>query len=103
MARRRARSQNPKSIARSAMVSIGVFVLLGNLGRTEPRLSNLLCGAAGEVLALLPSVVVWAGGVIPDYAFAHQRLSECVLHLLLSLMPLSSWWLGDRMARGFKG
>jgi hypothetical protein len=90
MARRRTRSQNPESIARSAMVWIGVFVLLGNLGRTVPRLSDLLCDAAGEVLGLLPSVVVWAGGVIEDYAFAPQRLSECLLHLLLSLLPLFS-------------
>jgi hypothetical protein len=88
MARQRTRAQSLKSIAGAAVVCLGIFVVFGNLNRAVPQLSNLLCGAAGKVLGLLPSIIPGAWGALQDYAFDHHRLSECLLQMLLSFLPL---------------
>jgi hypothetical protein len=88
MARQHARSGKVKSIAGAAIVWIGMFVLFASLGWAVPQLSDPLCGAAGEGLGVLPSIVLAAWRALPDYAFDHQRLSECFLQMLLSFLPL---------------
>jgi hypothetical protein len=88
MAKQHTRSQSLKSIAGAAAVCLGIFVLFGNLNWAAPQLGNLLCGAAGKVLGILPSAALGAWGAMQAYSFDHHRLSECLLQMLLSLLPM---------------
>jgi len=84
---RNIRFQSLKPIAGAAIAWLGIFGLFGNLERALPQLSNLLCGAVREGLAILPSIVPVAWQAMQAYAFDHHLL-ECLLQMLLSLWPL---------------
>lgn len=73
--------QTLKSIAGSALVGPGLFILFGNLDGAAVRLSHLLGPAPGEGFGVLSSVIFAA-------SFDHQRLLQVLLELLVSFWPL---------------
>ena len=81
MARQRTLSQTLKSIAGSALVGPGLFILFGNLDGAAARLNHLLATPPGEGLGVLSSVILAA-------SFDHQRLLQGLLQVLESFWPL---------------
>jgi hypothetical protein len=73
-------SQTFRSIAGSALVGLGLFILFGNLGGAAAQLRHLL-SVPGEGLGLLASVILAA-------SFDHRRLLHGLLQMLLSFWPL---------------
>jgi len=81
MATQHTSCQTLKSIAGSALVGPGLFLLFGNLDGAAIRLSHLLGAAPGEALGVLSSVIFAA-------SFDHQRLCQGLLQMLVSFWPL---------------
>jgi hypothetical protein len=88
MTRQQARSHCLNSIAGAATAWLGIFILLGNLDRTVPKLSNLLCGAGLQGLRVLPSIALAVWQAMPEHGFEHHGLLQCLLQMLLSFWPL---------------
>jgi hypothetical protein len=80
MTRQHPLSQTLKSIAGSALVGPGLFILLGNLDGAAVQLRHLL-SSSGEGLGVLSSVILAA-------LFDHQRLLQSLLQVLVSFWPL---------------
>jgi hypothetical protein len=80
MTRHHTPSQTLKSIAGSALVGPGLFILFGSLDGAVAQLSHLL-STRGEGLGLLSSVILAA-------SFDHQRLLQGLLQVLVSFWPL---------------
>jgi hypothetical protein len=80
MTRQHTPSQTVKSIAGSALVGPGLFILFGNLDGAAAHLSYLL-STPGEGLGVLSSVILAA-------SFDHQRLLQGLLQMLVSFWPL---------------
>jgi len=94
MARRHTSFQNPKSIASTALVGLGIVIMVASLDGPAAQLTNLLGSAACEALNALPSFVLPAWQVLQGYAFDHQWFSPCPLDMLvsfLSLLPAMAW------------
>ena len=87
MARQHTRAQSFKSIARAALIGLGIFVLFGYLGGAAAQLNHILCTSAGEALGILPSIAPVAWQAMQSYVFDHHPL-DWLLQLLLSLWPL---------------
>jgi hypothetical protein len=87
MARQHTYFQSVKSITGAAIVWLGIIGLFGNLDRAVPQLSNHLCGAARDGLGVLAVVAPVAWQALQALAFDHHLL-ECLLEMLLSLLPL---------------
>jgi len=83
MATQHTSCQTLKSIAGSALVGPGLFLLFGNLDGAAIRLSHLLGAAPGEALGVLSSVIFAA-------SFDHQRLCQGLPQMLYH-SGRSSW------------
>ncbi|MBZ5655280.1 MAG: hypothetical protein LAO56_08365 [Acidobacteriia bacterium] len=81
MARQHTISQTVKSIAGSALVGPGLFILFGNLDGAAAQLGHLLRCTPCDGLGLLSSVILAA-------SFDHQRLLEGLVQMLVSFWPL---------------
>jgi hypothetical protein len=82
------RSSNLKSIAGTALAGIVVLVLLGNLDCAVAQRENFFCAAAGNVLGILPCLVLAACQAMQTYVFDHHGLVGWLLQMLLSLWTL---------------
>ena len=88
MTRQLTLSRGPKSIARTALVGLGLLILFGSVDGAAAQLSCPLGNTAGEALGVLPSVVL---------ATASQAFQACVINqpeFLQGLFQmLVSFWL----------
>lgn len=68
-----------------SLKSITGAILTGlSLDRAACHLGHFLSVIAGEVLGVLPYFILAAFEASQAYAFDHQRLLECLFHLLVS-------------------
>jgi hypothetical protein len=89
MGRQHTRSRNIKSIAGAALAGLGLFALLGNLDVFAAQLSCPLGTTAGEVLGVLPSVVLAAASqALQSCVLDHQRLLQDFVQMLVSFWSL---------------
>ncbi len=89
MGRQRGHSGNFKSIAGAALVGLGLFVLLGNLDVFAAQSSCPLGTTAGELLGVLPSVLLDAASqALQACVLEHQRVSEGFVQMLVSFWSL---------------
>lgn len=87
MARQHTPAQSFKSIARAALIGLGILVLFGYLGGAATQVNHILCTRAVEALGVLPSIAPVAWQAMQAYGFDQHPL-ECLLPMLLSLWPL---------------
>ena len=88
MARQHTSSQGRRSIARAALIALGLAILFAKLDGPAAQLNSLLSIAARETLGLAPSFFPAAWQALQTYAFTEQWLSPCPLHMLVSCWPL---------------
>ncbi len=80
--------QRLKSIVRAAVVGLVLVLLFESLNGPAAPATNLLCSAAGETLAFLPTFVPVAWQAIQALAFDHHWFSPGPLHMLISFWSL---------------
>lgn len=80
--------QRLKPIVRAAFVGLVLVLLFERLDGPAAPATNLLCSAAGETLALLPTFVPVAWQALQAFAFDHHWFSPCPLHMLISFWSL---------------
>jgi hypothetical protein len=73
-----------KSISGSALVGLGILVVLGNLGWAA-MLRNRFCATAGDALGIWPCVLLAGCRVMQAYVFHHHEVLGWLLQMLLSL------------------
>jgi hypothetical protein len=89
MTRLRRNFRSTKSIAGTALVGFGLFILYENLAGAVAWLSHLLGSNSFEALGVLPTLVLSVSQVLPAHAANHQHLLQASLqHLLVSSWPL---------------
>lgn len=84
----RSHSSSFKSIARTALAGLGIFILSGNLDCALAQLTSCLCATAGGALGLVPCFVMTACQAMHAYVFDYHGLLQHVLPMLLSSWPL---------------
>jgi len=90
MTRQRTLSLKLKSIARPAVVGLGLAILFDKVDGPAAHLTNFLGAAARETMALLPFWVPVVCQTLTDFVLAHLRFSPCLVQMLLSFWPLLS-------------
>jgi hypothetical protein len=86
MARRQTVLQSAKSIAGTALLVVGTFILYENLAGAVSQLSHVLANGS-EALGLLPTVVLAASQPVHAYAIDHHRFLQGLFQQALT----SSW------------
>jgi hypothetical protein len=86
MGRQHTHSSRFKSIG-SAVVGLGILVVLGNLGWSAV-LSNSFCRTAGDVIGMWPCVILAGCRAMQAYLFQQRGLLGWLVEMLLSLWPL---------------
>lgn len=87
MERQHTHSSRFKSIRGSALVGLGILVVIGNLGWSAV-LRNSFCGTAGDALGIWPCVLLAGCRAMQAYMFHHHEVLGWLLQMLLSLRPL---------------
>jgi hypothetical protein len=84
MAMQHTTPQANKPIVRTVLVVVAAIILVLSLDQSAAQLSNYLGSAAGDAIALLPSLVLTALQALHPDASAQQQFSLCALQMLLS-------------------
>lgn len=79
-----------KLMAGTALIGLGVFLLLGNLSAAAAQLSHLLgiSAAAAKTLGVLTAVGLAAPHALPVYLFDHQAFLRSLCQISISFWPL---------------
>ena len=89
-----------KSIAGTALIGLGIFVLYENLHQAATQLSHPLGIIPREALGVLPTVILAASRVVQACAADHQRFPHVfLLHTLASSWPLLLVIVGTVLSR----
>jgi len=88
MARQHTPSQGRKSIARAALITLGLAILFGKLEGPAAQLNNIVYMAARETLGLVPYFLPTVWQTLHAYASDHQPFSPCAFQMLVSCWPL---------------
>jgi hypothetical protein len=100
MTRLRRNFRSTKSIAGTALVGFGLFILYENLAGAVAWLSHLLGSNSFEALGVLPTLVLSVSQVLPAHAANHQHLLQASLrHMLVSSWPLLLVMAGTVLSR----
>jgi hypothetical protein len=87
MDRQHTHSPSFRSIAGSALVGLGILVVLGNLAWAA-LLRNSLCATAGDAFGIWPCVLLAGCRVMQAYMVHHHGVLGWLFQMLLSLWPL---------------
>jgi hypothetical protein len=90
MAKRRTIFQNFKSIAGSALIGFGGFILYNNLAEAAVQLSRVLgiSVEAANTLGVPIAVGLAVSHVFQAYLFNHHQFLRGLYHILISLWPV---------------
>ena len=100
MTRLRRNFRSTKSIAGTALVGFGLFILYENLAGAVAWLSHLLGANSFEALGVLPAFMLAVSQVLPAHAANHQHLLQVFLqHMLVSSWPLLLVMAGTVLSR----
>jgi hypothetical protein len=81
-------SESLESIAGGALVGLGLHILSGSLDRAAAQWRHLLGTTTGEVIGVLPSVLLAASHAVQAYASDHHTFLQGILRILFSFWPL---------------
>lgn len=87
MARAADSFRSSKSIAGTAFVGVGMFILYGNMAEAVAQLRHVLGANGSEALGVLPAVILATSQVAHTCAFDHQGILQCLLRMLISFWP----------------
>jgi hypothetical protein len=80
--------ERAKSLAGVGLIGLGILILYRNLDQAVTQLGYLL-SAPGEMLGVLPMVILASPRVLRAYASNHQQfLGSLLQHLWLTFWPL---------------
>jgi putative Mn2+ efflux pump MntP len=90
MARRKTIFQNPKSIAGTVLIGLGILILFANLAQAASQLSHLLGTAIenADTPSVLTTVGVLAGHAVQAYLFDHTEFLRGFHQILISFSAL---------------
>jgi hypothetical protein len=90
MARQNTIFQNPKSIAGTVLIGLGILILSANLARAASQLSHLLGMAAenADTPSVLTTVGLLAGHAVQAYLFDHTEFLRGFHQILISFSAL---------------
>lgn len=99
MARQHRPFESLESIAGGALVGFGLHILSGSLDRAAAQWRHLLGNTTGEVVGVLPSVILAASHAVQAYAFDHHTFLQGILRILFSFWPLLLVFAGTLLLR----
>jgi putative Mn2+ efflux pump MntP len=90
MVRRNTIFQNPKSIAGTVLIGLGVLILFANLAQAASQLSHLLGTAIenADTPSVLTTVGLLAGHAVQAYLFDHNEFLRGFHQILISFSAL---------------
>jgi hypothetical protein len=90
MARRKTIFQNPKSIAGTVLIGLGILILFANLAQAASQLSHLLGTAIenADTPSVLTTVSLLAGRAVQAYLFDHNEFLWGFHQILISFSAL---------------
>ena len=90
MARRNTMFQNPKSIAGTVLIGLGILILFANLAQAASQLSHLLGTAIenADTPSVLTTVGLLAGRAVQAYLFDHAEFLRGFHQILISFSAL---------------
>ena len=89
-----------KSIAGTALIGLGIFILYENLHQAATQFSHLLGVIPRDLLGVLPTVILAASRVLQACGADHPRsLQGCLLQMLASSWPLLLVIVGTVLSR----
>lgn len=89
-----------KSIAGTAFLGLGAFILYGNLSGALSRLRHVLGANGSEALGIVPAGIIAVSHTFQACAAAHHQFLQGLLHhTLVSSWPLLLVMVGTVLAR----
>jgi hypothetical protein len=100
MAQRQTAFRALKSIAGTAFLGLGAFILYGNLSGALSRLRHVLGANGSEALGIVPASIMAVSHTFQACAAAHHQLLQGLLHhTLVSSWPLLLVMVGTVLSR----